>query len=251
MRAGGRRFVCNSRLRSGMPENSPQISALASAQIVMRRPQPAPTAPLELVAAPADPARLWRRRTVAALCLAAGLSTSACLFQKPPRAFIPPPVPARPAASVRKPVPAIAAPPDNLASTDLPDLSQAVPAVAPDFPPPPKPPAAPRRPVVATAPKPAPPAPTETAPAPRIVQILTPEQTREYTRELDDSLERVRRALEVLSRKNLTPEQSADAERIRAFQQLARETREQDLVTAVSHARRADLLAKDLLERLP
>jgi len=31
----------------------------------------------------------------------------------------------------------------------------------------------------------------------------------------------------------------------------AEQTREQDLVTAVNLARRADLLAKDLLERLP
>jgi hypothetical protein len=55
----------------------------------------------------------------------------------------------------------------------------------------------------------------------------------------------------LIDRKNLTPEQSKTAETIRTFQKQAEQAREQDLLTAVNIARRADLLAKDLLERLP
>jgi len=51
--------------------------------------------------------------------------------------------------------------------------------------------------------------------------------------------------------KNLTADQKATAERIRTFRKQAEQAREQDLMTAVILARRADLLAKDLLERLP
>jgi hypothetical protein len=54
-----------------------------------------------------------------------------------------------------------------------------------------------------------------------------------------------------LDRKPLTREQIDIRNRIRTFQKQAEQAREQDLVTAVSLARRADLLAKDLLERLP
>jgi hypothetical protein len=55
----------------------------------------------------------------------------------------------------------------------------------------------------------------------------------------------------VATGKNLNPAQSEILNRIRTFQKQAEEAREQDLVTAVSLARRADLLARDLLERLP
>jgi hypothetical protein len=51
--------------------------------------------------------------------------------------------------------------------------------------------------------------------------------------------------------KALNAEQSEIAERIRTFQKQAEQARDQDLVTAVNLARRADLLAQDLVERLP
>jgi hypothetical protein len=90
------------------------------------------------------------------------------------------------------------------------------------------------------------------APAPpQLGQIFTPDQTREYNRTLNDSLDRVRKALAVVAGKNLNAEQSEIANRIRTFERQAEQAREQDLVTAVSLARRADLLAQDLLDRLP
>jgi len=106
--------------------------------------------------------------------------------------------------------------------------------------------------VVAT-PKPAPattPAPAVEA-APRLGQIFTADQLRDYNRTLDESLDRVKRALTVVAGKNLNSEQGEIANRIRTFQKQAEQAREQDLVTAVSLARRADLLAQDLLGRLP
>ena len=94
--------------------------------------------------------------------------------------------------------------------------------------------------------------PVADAPAPpQLGQIFTPDQTREYNRTLNDSLDRVRKALAVVAGKNLNAEQSEIANRIRTFERQAEQAREQDLVTAVSLARRADLLAQDLLDRLP
>jgi hypothetical protein len=61
----------------------------------------------------------------------------------------------------------------------------------------------------------------------------------------------VKRALETLGRKSLAGDQNDVVELIRTFQKQAEQAREQDLVTAVSLARRADLLARDLLQRLP
>jgi hypothetical protein len=81
--------------------------------------------------------------------------------------------------------------------------------------------------------------------------MFTPEEQRENTRTLDESLDRVNRALAKIEGRNLTPEQKDIAERIRTLRKQAEQAREQDLLTAVSLAKRADLFAKDLLERLP
>lgn len=61
----------------------------------------------------------------------------------------------------------------------------------------------------------------------------------------------VKRALTMVQGRNLTPEQKDIARLVETFLKQAEQAREQDLVTAVNLARRADLLAKDLLERLP
>jgi hypothetical protein len=50
--------------------------------------------------------------------------------------------------------------------------------------------------------------------------------------------------------KNLNEEQQEIVGRIRTFQQQAEQARERDLVTAVTLAQRADLLSRDLLDRL-
>ena len=86
---------------------------------------------------------------------------------------------------------------------------------------------------------------------PKIVQLFPAEQQRAYNRELDDILERDQRALETLARKNLDADQRDRMAQIHELLALAKQAREQDLVTAVNLARRADTLAKDLLDRLP
>jgi len=81
--------------------------------------------------------------------------------------------------------------------------------------------------------------------------MFTPEELRDKNRTLDETLERVNQQLAKIEGKNLTADQKETVLRIRTFRKQAEQAREQDLPTAVSLARRADLLAKDLLERLP
>jgi hypothetical protein len=174
------------------------------------------------------------------------VSMSSCLFRKQARVFNPPPPP--PPRTVPEPEPPTLSPPE-LDNEDVGVHQPSLPeGEIPELPGPPKPPP-PRRPTVASVPKPVP--PVEVLPLPKLGQIFTAEQLRDYNRSLDESLDRVRKALEILARKSLTAEQSETAERIRTFQKQAEQAREQDLVTAVSLARRADLLAQDLLGRLP
>jgi hypothetical protein len=182
------------------------------------------------------------------LLVALSLGSTSCWFRKSPRVFVPPP-------AAQKPVIA-ASPPEVPAAPDIDSEATAtlpleVPAATLPAAPPPPPPA--RRPATAAAPRtPPPPAPQpETPPLPKLGQIFTAAQLREYNQTLDQSLERVRRALTIAAGKNLNADQSEIVNRIRTFQRQAEQAREQDLVTAVNLARRADLLARDLLERLP
>ncbi|HEV1284929.1 MAG TPA: hypothetical protein VNU44_06445 [Bryobacteraceae bacterium] len=185
---------------------------------------------------------------------ALSLASTSCLRQKTQaRAFTPPPVRTRPvpvqdASPTLPDVPEIAADPASILPPPLPEN----PDLTTEIPDAPKRVA--RRPVPpVTTPKPAAQGPvTPEAPTPpRLAQMYTPEELRENTRVLDECLDRVNRNLLIVEGKNLTPEQKQDAERIRTFRKQAEQAREQDLPTAVSLAKRADLLAKDLLERLP
>jgi hypothetical protein len=177
---------------------------------------------------------------------ALSLASTSCLRQKTQaRVFTPPPARAKPADPVAPPLPdppRVAAAPSAVAPPALPETTPEVigapkrVARRPLSPPPPKPPATvtPESPVT-----------------PRLGQLFTAEELREHARTLDETLERVNRALAIVEGKNLTAGQKEIAERIRTFRKQAEQAREQDLLTAVSLARRADLLAKDLLERLP
>jgi len=106
---------------------------------------------------------------------------------------------------------------------------------------------------VTPPPKPATTAPQpDPQPAPRLGQILSPEQVRESNRTLEESLDRVRKALAILVKKTLSPDQAEILNRIQVFQKQAEDARvERDLVKAVSLARRADVLAKDLQDHVP
>jgi hypothetical protein len=185
---------------------------------------------------------------LSAILVLLSLGTTSCWFRKPPRAFIPPPASPKPVIATSPPeVPAAPEIDAEATATLPPDL----PSTMPTAPPPPAAPA--RRAPTAAAPRTTPPpAPTpETPPPPKLGQIFTAVQLREYNQALDQSLERVRKALAVAAGKNLNASQTEIVNRIRTFQKQAEQAREQDLVTAVNLARRADLLARDLLERLP
>ena len=186
------------------------------------------------------------RTAVTTLWLAGAVGLSSCAH-KAPRAFNPPPVTAK-APEPIPPAPEIASPPEVAFEPVVYDFPRQTDPGS-RFPAPP-PARAPRP--VANIPKPQP-APNETpsAPALRLSQILTPEESRRNTQELDQYTESVKKALTKVAGRNLTPEQKDIAERVQTYLTQAEQAREKDLVTAVKLARRADLLAKDLLVRLP
>ena len=181
--------------------------------------------------------------------LIAALSISSCWFKKPPVVFTPPPVAAQPPIPEATPLPP--PPGDIVAAT--PEGPPSTPLSIPKVPGPPTPQPTKRPPVAATPKAPTvPPSTDSPAPTlPRLGQILTQDQEREYNRTIDESLGRVKAALARVEGKRLNRQQSDAVSRIRSFQKQAEQARERDLVTAVNLARRVDLLAKDLFERLP
>lgn len=163
--------------------------------------------------------------------------------------FTPPPPYAPPQAAPVIIASTLPGPPDigiDPSATEPPPISATMP---PELEPPKPPPPPPR---AAAPPKPAAPAPAPEQPAPpALVQIFTAQEAREYTRALNQSLDIVEKDLKILASKTLNAEQSDSVNRIRTFQKQAEQARDQDLVTAVSLARRAEVLAQDLIGRLP
>lgn len=89
------------------------------------------------------------------------------------------------------------------------------------------------------------------APQPRLGELLTPEELREHAASFERSLHATRDLLAQILKYKLTADQSQSAARIQTFLRQAEETRRSDLVAAVNLARRAELLARDLLSQLP
>jgi hypothetical protein len=89
------------------------------------------------------------------------------------------------------------------------------------------------------------------APQPRLGEILSPEELREHAENFNRSVRETRAMLAQILKHKLTAEQSQTAARIQTFLQQGEEARRPDLVAAVNLARRAELLAKDLLGQLP
>jgi hypothetical protein len=191
------------------------------------------------------------RRTAPFALVSLALFSTGCLFQKKQaRRFVPPPPPASKTANLKLP-PVLDPPEVVVATADAGDGPLAIAFGTTELPPPPAPPApAARRPTPAK-PVATPPAAVEPPATPRIAQIIPPEQSREYNKTLDEMLDRVQRALDGFAKRNLTAEQRERMEQIRDFQTQAKQARVEDLVTAVNLAKHADVLAKDLLDRLP
>jgi hypothetical protein len=173
--------------------------------------------------------------------------TSSCWFQKKPAVFTPPPPQVQPKVAAE--APPLPAPPPIEG-----DPKATVPPVAadtlPDMPAPPADRPAPRRNPSPTPSHSTPPPVTEQPAPPRLGPVFTADQRRAYTRTLDESLERVRRALEFLATRNLNGEQAGVRDKITTFQKQAEQARDQDLVLAVNLAQRADSLAQDLVARV-
>lgn len=178
----------------------------------------------------------------------ASLFTSACWPNKEkPRSFRPLPIAAKVPVSV--PPPEFPAPPElqEVSSLDQPRLEGSLPQFAP---PPaaratssPKPssakPTASQQPAVAEAPPAAEPI--------QLGQVFTPAQIGEYTHVLDEILPRVKGMLNTFAGKNLNKDDQLTVDSIRNFVTLAEQKqRDKDLAAAVSLAKRADSLAKDL-----
>lgn len=88
------------------------------------------------------------------------------------------------------------------------------------------------------------------AAAPKLGQMLKPEESREYNKRLDTTVDRVKAAVAAIQTKPLTDDQKEIVGRIRSFLAQAEQAREPDVISAVNLAERADLLSRDLLERL-
>src|SRR5579871_1762400 len=151
--------------------------------------------------------------------------STSCWFRKTPRTFTPPPPQAQPkipatAAPIAAKPPAIEGDPTGT----IPNNPVSIPEIPA--------PAAPKPTQKKISPTPTPVKPTPTNPPPepppsaRLTPMYTPDEQRQYNRAIDDSLNRVKRALDSLSRKNLNNDQQVEVGRITTFQKQAEQARE-------------------------
>jgi hypothetical protein len=93
--------------------------------------------------------------------------------------------------------------------------------------------------------------PPQPSPPPAFGQILTPQQQSEFRRSYQQSAQFARQTLSQLSGRALSRDQAETANRIRSFLSQADESLTKDLSVAAQLARRAELLARSLLNSLP
>jgi hypothetical protein len=94
---------------------------------------------------------------------------------------------------------------------------------------------------------PAPTAPSAPpAPPPKLGDILTPDEQKQYSASIDQSLSHAQTSLNSIAGRTLNKAQQAEVEQIRNFMQQAQDTRGSDLGGAKSLAERAEVLARDL-----
>ena len=93
-----------------------------------------------------------------------------------------------------------------------------------------------------------PPAPPP--PAPQLGELLTSDRRRQYEEDFNRSVAQAKAALNQVSTRRLTAGNQQAGERVRTFLQQAEDAKRKDLVTALQLARRAEVLAQDLLKSL-
>jgi hypothetical protein len=76
--------------------------------------------------------------------------------------------------------------------------------------------------------------------------ILTPDEQKQYTASIDQSLTHARASLNSIGGRQLNQDQQRQVEQIRNFIEQAQKTRATDLAGAKSLAERAEVLARDL-----
>jgi len=168
------------------------------------------------------------------------LAASGIACRKKTLTILPPPTPpatSTPAEPMEQPPPQ----PVQAATGPPPALPQ------PALPPPPeeaiqpkKPPRRSSRPAAPTAPANIPNQPL------RLGEMLTPEQERQYSSALDQSLQRAQASIARVSRRQLSREQQAVRAQVQSFIDQAQSTRKTNLTAAKSLAERADVLAREL-----
>jgi hypothetical protein len=174
-----------------------------------------------------------------ALSLVVLLATFASGCRKRHAAVPVAPVPAPAAPAETTPAPEPVTPPVTPPVATTPTQ----PATQPQTPPP-----------QATAPQPPPQNPpvrrpsggAQPTPAPRLGDILTPQQERQYNTAIDQSLARAQSSLGSVANRQLTKEQQGVVTQIQGFIQQAQATRKSNLPAARSLAERAEVLARDL-----
>ena len=119
-------------------------------------------------------------------------------------------------------------------------------------PPQPAPAKKPTRSATASPPAPAPSAPpppastTPPAPPPKLGDILTPDERKQYNASIDQSLSQAQATLNAIGGRQLNKDQQSEVEQIRNFMQQAQDARGSDPAGAKSLAARAKVLAMDL-----
>ena len=170
-------------------------------------------------------------RTALLPIIALSLATGGCWFKKkPPPAPPPPPAPAPTATQPTPTSPPTVQPPKREAPPPKPKPAAAEPATP--------------------LPSPVPQVPAPAPQAPVLGPMLTTEQRAQYRQQYDGSLKVAQDALARIAGKPLTRDQAESANRIRSFISQARDAQARDPITAAQLARRAEILARDLLNSI-
>jgi len=139
----------------------------------------------------------------------------------------------------------VAAPPEVTPPVAVTPPSQVEPPVTPPPEEPPKPQPPIRRPT-----RPAPSGPAAPIQPPRLGDLLTPQQQRQYNNDIDRSLGRAQASLRSIGGRQLSAEQHERVVQVENFIQQAQAARKSNLPGAKSLAERAEVLARDLAASL-
>ena len=196
-----------------------------------------------------------RARTCLLLLMTACALTPGCLFSRNSRAAQTPPLPAPTPSDTpsTQPNTSPGATPSTAAAAPTPTSKartvrqRKAPAPVPSQPAT-VPAAATNQPAVTPAPVSPPAAP---APSPaQLREILTPQQRAELIKNLDQSLAAARESLSKVAGRPMTRDQAESARLVSSFAAQAESARSTDLIVAAQLARRAELLARDLVNSM-